>query len=108
MIVSALDKGEVIVDGDYLKVSYGSGDGVFKTQIEARDKRMAIEDACQKVLGRRLSLLVLAATPQPSEGITRKTSARTKPAVERDPKLRAIVDKFHGEVIEVIEPETQE
>ncbi|HMG34716.1 MAG TPA: DNA polymerase III subunit gamma/tau [Blastocatellia bacterium] len=109
MIVSALDKGETSIDGDYLKVSYASGDGVFKNQLEARDKRLAIEDACEKVLGRRLSLLVILGSQPAAEGITRKSAgSKQTPAAASDPKLRAIVERFHGEVIEVIKPDQQD
>jgi len=106
IVVSALDKGELSIDGDYFKVSYASSDASFKTQIEGRDKRTAIEEACQKVLGRRVSLLVVVGTPQAPEGAARQTAAaKAKPAIEQNPKLRPILDRFHGEVIDVIQPD---
>jgi DNA polymerase-3 subunit gamma/tau len=108
MILSLLDKSEMSIDGDYLKISYASGDGVFKTQIEARDKRLAIEDACQIVLGRRLSLLVVVGPPNSPDGITRKPAAQKASQPTDNPKLKALVDKFHGEVIEVIRPDQGE
>ena len=109
MIVSALDKGEVTIDGDYLRVSYAATDGVFKTQLEARDKRTAIEEACQKVMGRRLSLLVVTGSTPLSDGVTRKGATdKPRPQADSDPKLRALVDRFHGEVIEVIKPDGRE
>jgi hypothetical protein len=109
MILSWLEKGEMVVDGDYLRVSYPSSEGPLKAQIEAREKRMVIEEACRSVLGRRVSLIVVVGAPQPAEGITRK-SATVKPApgADSNPKLRAIVDRFHGEVVEVIQPEHDE
>jgi DNA polymerase-3 subunit gamma/tau len=113
MIVTALDKGTVSIDGDYLRVTYAPENGACKTEIEARDKRNAIEDASEQVLGRRLTLRASIVgqadgpnvrTASGSErGLQRKE--KSKDAAEDDPKLRALVDKFHGEVIEVIKPE---
>src|SRR4029434_5150799 len=57
MVVTALDKATITIDGDYLRVAYAPKDADCKTQIESRDKRIAIEDACEQVLGRRLTLL---------------------------------------------------
>lgn len=143
MVVTALDKGTITIDGDYLRVAYAPEDSNCKTQIEARDKRIAIEDACEQVLGRRLTLfasisggpeIAKISTPSSSElgrsepvgakpsrnerdGGDRASSVRVasergtqrkekiKDPAEDDPKLRALVEKFHGEVIEVIKPE---
>lgn len=103
MIVTALDKGSITIDADYFRVTYEHGNSHCKGQIEARDKRIAIEDACEEVLGRRLTLWAsVAGEPEPAQP-RRKEKAR-ETAVS-DPKLRALVDKFHGEVIEVIKPE---
>lgn len=56
MVVTALDRGTISIDGDYFCVDYSPEDSHCKSQIEARDKRIAIEDACEEVLGRRLTL----------------------------------------------------
>jgi DNA polymerase-3 subunit gamma/tau len=106
MILSWLEKGELVVDGDYLRVSYPSSEGALKKEIEEREKRKAIEDACQTVLGRRISLLVVVAAPQAAEGITRKSATvKSAPGADSNPKLRAIADAFHGDIVEVIKPE---
>ncbi len=127
MIVTALDKGTISIDGDYLRVEFDREHSSCKGEIEARDKRNAIEDACEQVLGRRLTLKASIAgqtvsTASSSErggerGSKRRISTasgseragnqqeKTKAAAEDDPKLRALLDKFHGEVIEVIKPE---
>ena len=103
MIVTALDKGSITIEGDYFRVTYGPENSKCKSEVEARDKRIAIEDACEEVLGRRLTLWASVAgepeAPQP------RRKEKTKEAAVTDPKLRALVDKFHGEVIEVIKPE---
>ena len=143
MVVTALDKGTITIDGDYLRVVYAPENSNCKTQIEARDKRIAIEDACEQVLGRRLTLFAsIAGGPEiaiidkpisterggdepaavipvrnkraegdPASGgrVAKERGAQRKEKVkdpaEDDPKLQALVEKFHGEVIEVIKPE---
>lgn len=100
MIVSALDKGSISIDGDHLRVSYAAEDSKCKHEIEARDKRITIEDACEEVLGRRLSLRAsIAGEPETAIGLKRKE--KPKEPVDDNPKLRALVDKFHGEILEV-------
>ncbi len=103
MIVTALDKGSITIEGDYFRVSYGPENSKCKSEVEARDKRIAIEDACEEVLGRRLTLWASVTGKLEAQQPRRKEKA--KEAAVTDPKLRALVDKFHGEVIEVIKPE---
>lgn len=103
MIVTALDQGSITIDADYFRVTYEPGNSHCKGQIEARDKRIAIEDACEEVLGHRLTLWASVAGEPEAAQPRRKEKARE--AAVSDPKLRALVDKFHGEVIEVIKPE---
>src|SRR6266404_8428955 len=103
MIVMALDKGSITIDADYFRVTYEPENSHCKGQIEARDKRIAIEDACEEVLGHRLTLWA-SVTGEPEAAQPRRKE-KAKEAAVSDPKLRALVDKFHGEVIEVIKPE---
>jgi len=63
IIVTLLDKGTISIDGDYLRVDYAPEFSAFKAEIEARDKRNAIEDASEQVLGRRLTLRVSTRAP---------------------------------------------
>jgi DNA polymerase-3 subunit gamma/tau len=104
MIVTALDKGTVSIDGDYLCVSYGVEDSKCKKEVEDRAGRIAIEDACEQVLGRRLTLRASIAG-EPEGTVKPRPKEQLQVAAEDNPKLRALVDKFHGEVIEVIKPE---
>ena len=77
---------------------------LLDARAQARDKRSAIEDACEQVLGKRLTLR--ASIAGQSEGESKALrKEKVKAAAEDDPKLRALIDKFHGEVIEVIKPE---
>jgi hypothetical protein len=113
MIVTALDKGTVSIDGDYIRVIYAPEASACKAEIDARDKRNAIEDASEQVLGRRLTLRAsIVGQPEgpkisAASGSERppQRKEKSKAAAEHDPKLQALLDKFHGEVIEVIKPE---
>ena len=109
MIVASLGKGTISIDGDHLCVDYPPESAAYKDDIESRNKRISIEDACERVLGRRLTLrasvtgeAVSGSEPAGQRGSQRRVKAK---AAEEDPKLQALLDTFHGEVIEVIKPE---
>ena len=102
MIVTALDKGTISIDGDYLRVTYAPEDAKCKTDIEARDKRIAIEDACEEAFGRRLTLKASIAGEAEPEAPHRLKEKKPQSQTSDNPKLRALADKFHGEIIEVI------
>jgi hypothetical protein len=104
LVVAALDRGAVSIERDYFCVTYSPENSHYKKQIEARDKRIAIEDACEQVVGRRLPLR--ASIDGALESASRPPrQEKGKSLVEDNPKLKALVDKFHGEIIEVIKPE---
>jgi len=104
-VVATLDKATITIEGDHLNVAFGAEDASCKTEIEDRNRRIAIEDAAEAALGRRLTLKasISQAAPSPTSAVQRK--AKLKSAVENDVKLQALVDKFHGEIIEVIKPD---
>ena len=102
MIVTALDKGTISIDGDYLRVTYAPEDAKCKTDIEARDRRIAIEDACEEAFGRRLTLKASIAGEAEPEAPHRLKEKKPQSQTSDNPKLRALADKFHGEIIEVI------
>jgi len=115
MIVTALDKGKISIDGDFIRVEYPEEHSQCKAEIEARDKRNAIEDASEQILGRRLTLIASIAgqtvttpgTVESARSVERgpQRKVKAKAPSEDDPKLQALLDEFHGEVIEVIKPE---
>jgi DNA polymerase-3 subunit gamma/tau len=101
IIVGNLEKATISIDGDYLRVMYAPEDAKCKADIEARDKRIAIEDACEEAIGRRLTLKAsIAGEAEPEAPLPRKE--KPKAQTSDNPKLRALADKFHGEIIEVI------
>jgi hypothetical protein len=103
MIVAALDKGTISIEGDQICVSYAREDAKCKTEIEARPGRIAIEDACEAAFGRRLTLRVTIAEESEAKSVR---SEKQQQSAGDNPKLKALVDKFHGEIIEVITPES--
>jgi DNA polymerase III subunit gamma/tau len=109
MIVSALDKGTISIDSDYLNVEYSEENISCKTQLEARDNRKAIEDICEQVLGQRLTLKCcisgqsVETTTTGENGQLRKPKAKS--TAHDDPRLKALIDKFHGEIVDVIKPD---
>ena len=112
-VAAALDKGTVSIDGDHFFVEYSLENAACKAEIEDRNRRISIEDACEQVVGRRLTLKASISGDDKGEtpvgqGTTERLpqpKVKAKGAAEDDPKLRALLDTFHGEVIEVIKPD---
>ena len=110
MLSIALDKAEnVSIDGQRLLVKYAPPDRHYQTQIE--DARRAIEEACYEALGLRLTL---SASSGGLTSPTRQTSANVAaqaapkpddPKPENHPAVRAIIERFNGEIIDVDIPE---
>jgi len=108
MIVSALDKGTISIDSDSLNVEYSEENVSCKAQLEARDNRKAIEDTCEQVLGQRLTLKC-SISGQSVETVVTENGQQRKPKAKstahEDPRLKALIDKFHGEIVDVIKPD---
>ncbi len=114
MLISALNKADAItVDGDHLRVAFATANAGFKNQVDTRDNRKLIEEVCREIVGRKLTLAVSvgaggAAGSQESSRARPKEVDSAKYIAENHPKLRAITQKFQGQVIEIIKPETGE
>ena len=112
-VAAALDKGTISIEGDHFCVDFLPENSACKIEIEDRNRRISIEDACEQVLGRRLTLKAsVSGETAGTEGSSERGAARapqrkskSRDAVEEDPKLRALLETFHGEVIEVIKTE---
>ncbi|HVG20740.1 MAG TPA: DNA polymerase III subunit gamma/tau [Blastocatellia bacterium] len=106
MIVMALDKADVKIDGEFLRVSLSPDNVRDKIQLEGREKRQAIEEACREVLGRRLTLSVSVGGQAQADGGTKgKEGAKAKEKVVTNPKLKTLTDIFPPESIEIIKRE---
>jgi hypothetical protein len=107
MIVMALDKADIRIDGEFLRVSLSPDNAKDKMQLDGRDRRQAIEETCREVLGRRLTLSVsVGAEAQVGSDPKRKEATKAKEKVEtNNPKVKALADKFRAESIEIIKPD---
>lgn len=106
MIVMALDKADVKIDGDFLRVSLSPDNARDKIQLDGRDKRQTIEETCREVLGRRLTLSIsVGAQAQAGNDTKRKEATKVREKVESDPKLKALADRFDAKSIEIIKPD---
>ncbi|HEX5733867.1 MAG TPA: DNA polymerase III subunit gamma/tau [Blastocatellia bacterium] len=109
---ATLDQAESIkVDGQFLLVSFSPEKGGYKKQVEGRDNRKILEEVGREIAGRQLTLSVAvggqAAQAAQEVKPEREQRAEAKERAEDHPAVRAIVDKFHGEVVEVRKPKNQ-
>ena len=107
MIVSALEHAERIdIDGDSLRIAYAPEHTIFKKDLEARENRKTIEEVCREVLGRPVAVSVTAgALPDSAIDTHRKEKESLRAKAEADPAVRSLVEKFHGEIVDVVEPD---
>lgn len=112
MTVGALDHADSIrIDGEFLRISYAPSQTSFKQQIEDKLKKAQIEEAAREAFGKKLTISVTtgaehAAAPAkrdtaPQTSDTKAEPSTNNPRHEDHHAVKAIVDKFHGEVIEV-------
>ena len=107
MLLSALDHADSIrVEGDSLLVAYSASGSMFKSKVEARDARKSLEELSREVLGRPVLLSVtIDGASQPSVGAKKQETDDEREQAEKHPAVRSVLDRFHGEVIEVIKPD---
>lgn len=115
MLISALNKADSIkVDGDHLRVAFATANAGFKNQVDTRDNRKLIEETCRELIGRRIMLAVTVGAQGTQQGATETGDNRPKEVNaakylgENHPKLRAITQKFQGQVIEIVKPESND
>jgi len=109
MLSTMLDKAESItVEDGSLNIVVAPTEAMFKTKCEMKESRTAIEEAGREVFGRdlRLSVTITGQTPQPATAPVKPRKPSSKQQAENHPGIKALVDKFHGELIDVIKPET--
>ena len=101
--VSALDHAESIkVDGELLSIVYSDQNRTYKTNIESRENRRAIEEICREALGHNVTLSVSVGGQSASEATAEKENTLARQKAENDPGVRALKEKFRGELVEVI------
>ena len=107
LIVSLLDHADSItIEDEQLCVAYSEQNAAFKARLDTRENRRAIEEICKEALGQNVRLSVsVGGQPGPEPTEENKASTRARQNAENDPKLRALKDKFRGEIVEVIKPD---
>jgi hypothetical protein len=105
LLVSALDQADTLeIDGGFLCISFPKEKAMFKAQVESRDNRKLLEEVGRLVVGRALRLSAsVGGKAKPAE--KPPEVEKPKPKAENHPMVRAIKDKFHGEVVEIIDPD---
>jgi DNA polymerase-3 subunit gamma/tau len=105
MLATDLEQAErVWVEGNKLRISYGPDAVKIKSTVEKPNSLKFIQEACVEVLGKKLDIAVtigsdVLSAPEPAPARAPEDRPENRPAV------RALVERFQGEVIEVIEPE---
>jgi len=105
MLATDLEHAErVWVEGNKLRISYGPDAVKIKSTVEKPNSIKVIQEACVEVLGKKLDIAVtigsdVLAAPEPAAARAPEDRPENRPAV------RALVERFQGEVIEVKEPE---
>jgi hypothetical protein len=99
LVLSALDHAESITsESNNLRIKF-AGDGVaFKNQIDSY--RRILEEAAREVLGGPVTLTVTAGEPEPP-AVTSQPTTGPEESAEKHPAVRALLDTFHGELIDV-------
>jgi hypothetical protein len=107
LLLSALDQADTIeIDGGYMCVSFPQESAMFKSQLESRDNKKLLEEIGRLVVGRALTLSVsVGGKVKPMAPPPTAENPKPKPKAENHPMVRAIKDRFHGEVVEIIDPD---
>jgi hypothetical protein len=102
ILVMTLDKAEMRLDGEYLRIVFAPSESSYKSQVESN--RKVISEACFEVVGRALSVSVSIGEHGGSEAPPKQKEARPRDEASTHPNVKAVVDKFQG-VLEVIKPD---
>ena len=114
MLMSAINKADSIgIEGDSLRIAFAADNAGFKNQVDTRDNRKLIEEICRDLAGRRITLAITvgdqaAGGESGAEAVRDRQIDSAKYLAENHPKLRALTQKFQGQVIEIIKPEAGE
>jgi DNA polymerase-3 subunit gamma/tau len=98
MLLTELEKADVRIEGSVLRVSLPPQFKDYKASIESRESRKVIEEACQEAVGHSLTLSVTVGKTA-GTGDSSETVLTDRP--EDRPAVRDLIEKFHGEVVDV-------
>jgi DNA polymerase-3 subunit gamma/tau len=110
MLLSFINQAESIkIEGEYLRITYTGENGRNKSLVESSANRRTIEDACKELTGRKLTLSISVGEGgvenESETTFTTATAKEAKQRAENHPALRALADKFKGEIIEIVKSE---
>jgi DNA polymerase III subunit gamma/tau len=106
MLLSFINQAESVkLDGDYLRITYTGENARNKSLVESSTNRRAIEEICKEVTGRRITLSVLVGGGANGSETNFSDAKEAKQRDENHPTLRAIAEKFKGEIIEIVKSE---
>jgi DNA polymerase-3 subunit gamma/tau len=112
MLLSVINLAESTrIIGDTLEIVYEPSKGIYKNQVTSRDNKKLIEEICHDILGRQIKLLVTVGESVPTNEVEAnpkpKAATGSKQSADDHPKLRAIADKFKGQIVDIIAPENK-
>jgi DNA polymerase-3 subunit gamma/tau len=106
MLLSFINQAESVrLDGDYLRITYTGENARNKSLVESSTNRRAIEEACKELTGRRITLSVIVGGATNGSETNLNEAKEAKQRDENHPTLRAIAEKFKGEIIEIVKSE---
>jgi DNA polymerase-3 subunit gamma/tau len=99
----------VTIDGDTLRIAFSQENARDKREVEATDKRRTIEEICRALVQRSLKISVTVGTN--ADGNTQPKSemslqAENEAKVKNHPAVKAITDRFQGQVFDIARKET--
>ncbi|HXG67478.1 MAG TPA: DNA polymerase III subunit gamma/tau [Blastocatellia bacterium] len=110
-LLSSLDQADSItIDGDVLRIAFAPANATFKGQVENKQNRALLEEISREVTGRRLRVAVTVGEQSPVEKPAAKSPRKRDKKADKeeaaaDPAVRTLMERFHGEIIEVVKPE---
>jgi DNA polymerase III subunit gamma/tau len=108
MLLSFINQAESIkLEGEYLRITYTGENARNKSLVESSANRRTLEDACKELTGRKITLSVMVGGEVDADsGEAKFTEAiEARQRAENHPALRALADKFKGEIIEIVKSE---
>jgi DNA polymerase-3 subunit gamma/tau len=109
MLLTFINQAESLqFEGEYLRITYTGDNARNKSLVESSANRRTLEDACKELTGRKITLSVVVggeASAEAGDESNLVETMKAKQRAENHPALRALADKFKGEIIEIVKSE---
>jgi hypothetical protein len=99
----------VTVDGDTLRIVFSQENARDKREVEATDKRRTVEEICRTLAQRSLKVSVTVGTNSDGNAPPKSETslqAENEAKVKNHPAVKAITDRFQGQVFDIARKET--